>query len=105
MSVADQWNPADPENKARTRESFRQVRGLLLGWDPIGVAETDSDGEYDFMISPLLHQLHDGASEDVILSWIASQRDYMGLGPDRVGRDRKLTADLMTWWQRRISGP
>ena len=57
------------------------MRDLLLGWDPIGVAGSDAAAdEYDFMISPLMHLLHDGADREAIARWIASQRDYMGLG-------------------------
>jgi len=100
----DPWDPGGPRNRDRTRESQRQVRDLLLGWDPIGVAGTDSaEDEYDFMISPLMHLLHDGADREAIARWIASQRDYMGLGPDDLGADRRLAVDLANWWYRRTS--
>jgi hypothetical protein len=104
VSDIDPWDPGSPRNRDRTRESQRQVRDLLLGWDPIGVAGTDSaEGEYDFMISPLLHVLHDGAGREAIALCISSQRDYMGLGPDDLGADRQLAADLVGWCQRRTS--
>jgi hypothetical protein len=83
VSEPDRWDPGSPRNRDRTRESQRQVRELLLAWDPIGVGGTDSaEDEYDLMISPLMHLLHDGADTDALAEWIASQRDYMGLGPE-----------------------
>ena len=102
MSEPDRWDPGSPRNRDRTRESQRQVRELLLAWDPIGVAGTDSaEDEYDFMISPLMHLLHDGTDADALAEWIASQRDYMGLGRDGLGEDGRLATALTTWWQRR----
>jgi hypothetical protein len=38
MGEPDAWDPGSPRNRDRTRESWRQVRGLLREWDLIGVA-------------------------------------------------------------------
>jgi hypothetical protein len=38
MGEPDAWDPGSPRNRDRTRESWRQVRGLLMEWDLIGVA-------------------------------------------------------------------
>ena len=38
MGEPDAWDPGSPRNRARSRESWRQVRGLLMEWDLIGVA-------------------------------------------------------------------
>lgn len=60
-------DPSNPENKYRTRESQRQLRQLLMAWDPIGVSGVpEVADEYDCMLSPLLHQLHDGAGVDEV---------------------------------------
>jgi len=40
------------------------MRHILISWDPIGVADTDSDDEYDFMISPLMHLISSVALGD-----------------------------------------
>jgi hypothetical protein len=34
----DLRDPADPRNKYRTRQAHREVRMLLMDWDPIGGA-------------------------------------------------------------------
>jgi hypothetical protein len=71
---------------------------LLVAWDPIGVADTESDDEYDFMIAPLMHMLFDGTNEQELLRRIAADRDYMGLSEDTLGKDRRLAAELLRWW-------
>ena len=38
MGEPDAWDPGSPRNRDRTRESWRQVRGLLMAWDLVGVA-------------------------------------------------------------------
>ena len=38
MGEPDAWDPGSPRNRGRTRESWRQVRGLLMERDLIGVA-------------------------------------------------------------------
>lgn len=100
----DPWNPADPGNRDRTRESRSQVRALLMEWDPIGVAGAkEAADEYDCMISPLLHQLYEGATADVLRSWIGTERtDHFGLGAD-YDSDSVLADRLAQWWASRIS--
>jgi hypothetical protein len=39
MDEPDAWDPGSLRNRDRTRESWRQVRGLLMEWDMIGVAD------------------------------------------------------------------
>jgi hypothetical protein len=34
MTADDPWNPADPTNQERTRESQRAIRAHLMAWDP-----------------------------------------------------------------------
>jgi hypothetical protein len=64
VSNVDPWDPGDPRNRERTCESRSQMRHILISWDPIGVADTDSDDEYDFMISPLMHLISSVALGD-----------------------------------------
>lgn len=57
-------DPGQPQNKVWIRESQRQLRGLLMEWDPIGVSGIpEAADEYDCIVSPLLHRLHDGVSD------------------------------------------
>jgi hypothetical protein len=103
VSNVDPWDPGDPGNRERTRESRSQVRHILMTWDPIGVADTDSEDEYDFMIGPLMHLLDEGANRDALLAFITDQREYMGLSRDREGRDRRLATGLAEWWSTRTA--
>jgi hypothetical protein len=51
VSEADGRDPGSPRNRERTKESWRQVRGLLMEWDLIGVAGVpEAADEYDCMI-------------------------------------------------------
>jgi hypothetical protein len=101
MGEPDPRDPGSPRNRERTRDSQRQVRRLLIGWDPIGVSGIpEAADEYDCMISPLLHQLYEGADTRSLADWISRERsDHFGLGPDSTG-DRRLAERLTAWWQR-----
>jgi hypothetical protein len=58
----DPWDPGSLRNRDGTRESKRQVRRLLMAWDPIGVSGApEAADEYDCTISPLLRCLFEGA--------------------------------------------
>jgi hypothetical protein len=72
---------------ARTRESWRQVRELLMEWDLIGVADIqEAADEYDCMISPLLHRLFEGADTRSLADWISRERiSHFGAGPGDAG--------------------
>jgi hypothetical protein len=96
----DRWDPRNPENRERTRKLNGELRGRLLAWDPIGVAEApEAQDEYDCLISPLMHQLHDGASETSIGSWLIFEiGDHFGMTPD-AARERALARELVRWWQ------
>ena len=102
MSGPDVWDPGSPRNRERTRESKRQMRLLLMEWDPIGVAGVpEAADEYDCMISPLLHLLFEGADANSLARWISQERScHFGLGPDEAG-DMRLAESLATWWKRR----
>ena len=102
---ADRDDPTDPENNYRTRESTRQLRQLLLAWDPIGIGGVpECDDEYDHLISPLLHQLHHGAPRSEIETWLVDQvRHGMGLRRADTDREARLAADLVSWWHRRVA--
>jgi hypothetical protein len=63
----DPWDPGNPHNRERTRVLSRDLRTLLLAWDPIGVREApEAQDEYDCLISPLMHKLHDGMTESAL---------------------------------------
>jgi hypothetical protein len=100
----DPWDPANPRNRDRTRQSQRQVRALLIQWDPIGVADVpEAADEYDCMISPVMHKLCDGVTPDDLARWISKERtEHFGLGPDPSG-DKELAAKLTSWWTERTA--
>jgi hypothetical protein len=102
VNQSDPWDPGSPRNRDRTRESQKQVRAILMEWDPIGVSDApEAADEYDFMISPLMHLLYDGTDEQELLGRITFHRDYMGLGEDTIGADRQIAANLLHWWAAR----
>ena len=104
VSEPDPWDPGSPRNRDRTRESKRQVRRLLMAWDPIGVSGVpEAADEYDCMISPLLHCLFEGAGTRSLAELISHERSsHFGLGPD-VASDRQLAERLTAWWETRLS--
>jgi hypothetical protein len=104
MPSAD--DPAAPQNKARTRESARQLRRILVSWDPIGIAGApEAEDEYDGLISPLLHQLSAGAQQADLEAWLVAQLAGMGLIQDTTARETRLAADLLVWWRSRVAAP
>src|SRR6478752_7354146 len=104
MPSAD--DPVAPQNKARTRESARQLRRILVSWDPIGIAGApEAEDEYDGLISPLLHQLSAGAKEADLEAWLVAQLAGMGLIQDTTARETRLAADLLVWWRSRVAAP
>jgi hypothetical protein len=102
MSELDAWDQGSPKNRERIRESERQMRRLLMEWDPIGVADlTQAADEYDCMIGPLLHRLFEGADTRSLVGWISHERSsHFGLGPDEAA-DIRLAESLAAWWERR----
>ena len=45
-----------------------------MEWDPIGVSGiSETADEYDCMLSPILHRLHDGVGEEAIRDWIVGE--------------------------------
>jgi hypothetical protein len=102
----DAWDPGNPENKERTRLLQGELRERLLRWDPIGVAEApEAQDEYDCLISPLMHMLHDGTSDRRIGKWLLNEmNEHFGLRPDR-NRERELARELVHWWQESTATP
>lgn len=100
FSRNDPWDPGNPENCDRTRRLQRELRTRLLAWDPIGVADApEAQDEYDCMISPLIHQLHGGATPSQIAGWLSRELDdHFGLRR-QPEREVGLASELVTWWQ------
>jgi hypothetical protein len=94
-------DPGNPRNREQTRESQRQLRSLLIDWDPIGVGGVpEAPDEYDCMIGPLMH-LHDGAGQREIQRSITKEVTvHFGLRSDRQG-EAQLAATLIEWWSSR----
>jgi hypothetical protein len=97
-------NPGDPRNKDRTRETQRQMRRILMDWDPIGVASIpQASDEYDCMISPLMRQLYEGADEGSIRSWIVGEvQGHFGMRSVSE-REARLARNLVNWWPGRTT--
>lgn len=97
--AGDPRDPADPRNKYRTRQAQRDVRALLLEWDPIGISGVDeAQDEYDCMIGPLLRLLFDRADQSRVLDWIRTERvSHFGLSAAS-SADAELAAKLLSWW-------
>jgi len=76
------------------------LRELLLAWDAIGVAGApEAADEYDCMLSPLMHQLHEGADEVKIRDWLPDEvQEHFGMrtDPDREGL---LANQIVEWWR------
>ena len=65
----------------------------------------EAQDEYDCLISPLMHRLHDGASKAQIGDWLIHEiSDHSGLKPDKKG-ERALAKDLVQWWSRATAPP
>ncbi len=97
----DAWDPGDPQNRDRTRALQRELRTHLLDWDPIGVAGSpEAQDEYDCLVSPLLHRLHDGESAAGIATWLSNElRERFGMRADPA-RESALAETLVAWWDR-----
>jgi hypothetical protein len=102
VTAADINDPGNSENKHRTRESQTQLRELLMGWDLIGVSGVpEATDEYDCMLSPLLHRLHDGASVNEIRDWLVGEVEgHFGTRSDPA-REGQLAMQISAWWRRR----
>jgi hypothetical protein len=102
MSEADARDSGRPRDREGMRGAQRQVRRLLMEWDPIGVSGiSEAVDEYDCMIGPLLHRLSEGADTRSLAGWISRERSsHFGLGPDGT-RDMQLAERLTAWWKER----
>ena len=94
----DPWDPGNPENRERTRKLKSELRGLLMAWDPIGVADApEAQDEYDGYLSPLLHLLHRGASPSEIEPYLSEILAHMGMDATS-DRELELARSLVSWW-------
>jgi hypothetical protein len=77
-----------------------------MAWDPIGIAGIpEAADEYDCMVSPLMHLLHDGASERAIRKWIVKEvKEHFGLRPKRQ-REFQVATKVVNWWTQRAIEP
>ena len=105
-SADDPWDPRNPENRDRTRVLQRELRQRLLAWDPIGLADApEAQDEYDCLISPLMHRLHQQASARDLGDWLISEmNEHFGMTADDE-RERRLATELLTWWNAATGRP
>ena len=104
MRADDGSDPRNPQNKKRTRELQRELRARLMAWDPIGVAGVDEAwDEYDCLLGPIMHMLHDGVSGRRLGKWLMAELEgHFGLRPDRK-REQALANELVRWWAERTA--
>jgi hypothetical protein len=84
-----------------------QLRELLHGWDPIGVAqEPDWPGdEYDELIEPLHARLAAGATAGELAVFLERHvTGHIGLDPD-VDREERFATRLVDWWRAEAPAP
>jgi hypothetical protein len=78
----------------------RELRELLLRWDPIGVAGEPHwpEDEYDVFLEPLAERLRGGVSEEELATFLeGAVREHVGLEPDR-DRETALARELLAWY-------
>jgi hypothetical protein len=72
-----------------------------MSWDPIGVGDAPGAwDEYDAYISPLLHQLHRGASAEDITGYLVRLVEDRLEIPAQPVRERVFAKELVDWWAR-----
>lgn len=99
-TTGDRWHPGSPKSRRRTRRLKRECGDHLRRWDPIGLAAwQDPRDEYDAYISPLLHLLHGGASEDEVADYLGNVVEQRMSLPAEPARERRTAAELVVWWQ------
>ena len=80
----------------------RELRELLLRWDPIGVVHEPDwpQDEYDGLLGPLAERLRAGATERELAAFLETAvREHLGLEPDPE-REAGLARDLAGWHAR-----
>ena len=98
VSQPDNWWPD---------QGVDELRGLLYGWDPIGVSqEPDWPGdEYDELIEPLHELLARGAHAGELAIFLERHvAEHIGLEPD-ADREERFAARLVEWWRARSDTP
>ena len=93
-------------SKAELRARFRELRGLVITWDPIGVM-ADPDwprDEYECVVGPLLCQLEAEAPMEEIAVFLHRKfTDSFGLDVSRASA-RAWAKEAMSWYGQRWRG-
>jgi hypothetical protein len=98
----DRNDPRNPANKYRTREARRELRTILMAWDPIGVGNApEAQDEYDSLIGPLMNLLHEGVDASAIQDWITDWLARAVELPPRPAEDRAAAVSMVDWWKER----
>jgi hypothetical protein len=103
MTAANRSSPGDRLREWRVHERQRQLRRILMAWDPIGVADiAQAADEYDCMMGQLLRMLEQKAGPSRIEEWLIHElRTHFGLTPDK-RREARLAEDWVAWWATRF---
>ena len=106
VNALDEDDPGNPENKIRTRESQKQLRKIFMEWDLLGVSGApEAADEYDCMLSPLMHMLHDGASEAKVETWLIEEVQRHFGSRSEPQRESRLAHQIVEWWRVRTLTP
>jgi hypothetical protein len=83
---------------------IEELRGLLLEWDPLGMAEVASD-EYDCLLGPIIGKLRDGVSARGLGDFLEGELiHHFGVFP-QPSRPRGFAQRLVTWYAGRCDEP
>jgi hypothetical protein len=83
--------------------TWAELRRLLNGWDPIGVAEFAPEDEYDCLIPSLLSKLSAGAGREQISQFLWHElEDHFSLDPTGCDTDG-IAGRVVTWWTQSAS--
>ena len=85
-------------DKQALRQRGRELRALLVEWDPIGVGPDGPRDEYDCLLWPVMRKLEAAASPEELMAFLAAElEDHFGAPGDAEGI-AKFVARARSWF-------
>ena len=96
--------PEERQRRANLSRRSRELRRMLVEWDPIGVYQDDprpeGDDEYDDLIWPIIGWLDEGVTPEELSAHIVGVlRNHYGLSPKDDSAEIGFSRQLLTWWE------